>query len=728
MKNAMLLCTAAWAVSISAGWSQDFSRVPGIVIDYEEAPTLPDKLANVNEVYIASPSITIMPNGYYVASHDLFDSGTDYDTTKVFLSKDRGATWSRQSTIVGQFWSTVFEHHGVLYIFGPQRRGGNLIIRRSTDYGRTWTEPTSSTTGLIREGAYGGTPNAPVIHNGRIWIAQSGTKVVSAPVDADLLDAGSWTLTGGVSEDHGRKHFGDRWQGWSEAQVVASPHTGVVLMPKIRALPHTALFRVDETTGEVSFDGSAPNAFPSLPGGEKKFGARYDAVSERFFVLSNPVLPLEADHPELRGKPEMIRNTAGVLSSKDLVNWNVEKLFLYSPHLDDGTFGEGFQYFNFAIDGDDLAVAARSAIDVGAGENKPPRGHDTNLMTFHRIENFRHLSPEHVLVADTDGHEVLRFEQTQHKRAPLGSFVLGESFSGAALRRPERLAQSTDGDVYIREAGGRTLRFDAAGNFKNEVSLDSSLPAQIRESLRAAAVPVELHVKQPSADECSWVRPQSGEWSVATNWYYWGRPDTDEEVAVFGSAAAADCTIDVDESFRVKGLRFLSDRKYLVEGDGILTLASTGGGCLLDAGRGGHEIRAAIRLAGDADLKTSEGTGLELGGPFFLEGHTLNVFGAGRVVIGGRFSMGGGILTVDGTSTLVFRAGTEAALDGTLALQLPDASALQAGNRWKLIEGMPHGGARFKEVALPALRDGLSWDAASLYEDGMVVICPDTDR
>jgi hypothetical protein len=723
---------AAWVAWNSAGWSQDFTRVPGVVIDYEEAPTLPDKIANVNEVYIASPSITVMPNGYYVASHDLFDSGTNYDTSKVFLSKDRGATWSHQSTIVGQFWSTVFEHKGVLYFFGPQRQGGNLIIRTSTDYGRTWTEPTSSKSGLILEGKYGGTPNAPAIHNGRIWIAQSGTKVVSAPVDADLMDADSWRLTGGVSEDHGRNHFGDRWQGWSEAQVVASPRTGVVLMPKIRALPHTALFRVDETSGEVSFDGSAPNAFPSLPGGEKKFGARYDAVSERFFVLSNPVLPLEADHPELLGKPEMIRNTAGVLSSKDLVNWNVEKLFLYSPHLDDGTFGEGFQYFNFAIDGDDLAVAARSAIDVGDGQNKPPRGHDTNLMTFHRIENFRNLSPDHVLVVDIEGNQVLRFEETQHRRAPLGSFVLGTTFDGTPLRRPVQLAQSADGDVYIREEGGRTLRFDAAGNFKNAVSSDSSLPAEIRESLQttvaSSSSPFELKVKQPSGGEWSWVRPESGEWSVATNWYYWGRPDGDEETAVFGSAAEADCTVDVDEAFTVKGLRFRSDRKYTVEGDGILTLAAKDGRCLVDAEQGSHEIRAAIRLANDTDLKADEGTGLKLGGPFSLEGRTLSVLGPGRIEIGGRFSMGGGVLAVAGTSPVVFRPNVEAALDGTLALKLPDEPVLQAGGRWKLIDGIQHAGGRFKEVALPKLPDGLSWDVASLYDDGTVAVRSRPDR
>jgi hypothetical protein len=133
-------------------------------------------------------------------------------------------------------------------------------------------------------------------------------------------------------------------------------------------------------------------------------------------------------------------------------------------------------------------------------------------------------------------------------------------------------------------------------------------------------------------------------------------------------------------------------------------------------------------LANDTDLKADEGTGLKLGGPFSLEGRTLSVLGPGRIEIGGRFSMGGGVLAVAGTSPVVFRPNVEAALDGTLALKLPDEPVLQAGGRWKLIDGIQHAGGRFKEVALPKLPDGLSWDVASLYDDGTVAVRSRPDR
>ena len=723
LRDARLLSVIALSAFLSAvASSQDFSRVPGVVVNYRESPLLADHLANVNEIYTASPSITIMPNGYYVACHDLFDSGTTYDTTEVFLSTDRGATWRHQCTVVGQFWSTIFQHKGIVYLFGPQKRGGNLVIRKSTDYGRTFTEPTGPTSGLLLEGQYGGTPNAPAIHHGRIWLAQSGTRVVSAPVDSNLLHADSWTLSGGISSDHGRKHFGDLWKSWTEAQVVASARTGVVLMPKIRNLPYTALLRVDEGTGELLFDGGAPNAFPSLPGGEKKFGACYDPVSERFFVLSNPVLPAEADHPLLAEKHAMIRTTAGVLSSRDLVNWNVEKLFLYTPNIDNGTWGEGFQYFNFAIDGEDLAVVSRTAIDVGEGENKPPRGHDTNLMTFHRIKNFRSLRPKHVLIVDRNDSQISRYELTQHERAPLGSFALGTWFDGEPLTEPVGLAQADSGDVYIREEGGRVLRFDAAGNFINAVTAVSDLSSETRTVLNRAVPPAGVRVDPPARGECTWVRPESGKWSTAANWFYWGRPDTNDEIAVFGSAATANCVIDVDGTFTTNGLLFRGKHKYTIDGNGCLTIASGTGRGMLEVQQGIHDIQIPLKLATDTNFRTATNTKLTLRGSLALQGRHLAIAGTGCIVVGGPFSMAGGVLRVDGRGGLIFADGTDATLDGTLAFELPEEAELEVGTTYQLVGGVEHVSGRFEAIELPQLSRGLTWDASALYRDGTVSI------
>ena len=64
-------------------------------------------------------------------------------------------------------------------------------------------------------------------------------------------------------------------------------------------------------------------------------------------------------------------------------SWELERVFLYHPDV----HGVGFQYLNFEFDGPDLVVVARTAFPVG--QRRPPRQHDSNLMTFHRIPNFR---------------------------------------------------------------------------------------------------------------------------------------------------------------------------------------------------------------------------------------------------------------------------------------------------------------------------------------------------
>jgi len=101
------------------------------------------------------------------------------------------------------------------------------------------------------------------------------------------------------------------------------------------------------------------------------------------------------------------------------------------------------------------------------GGRKPPRGHYSNLMTFHRIHDFRNTVREYEL--DIEGNRVLRYERTQYKSAPLGDFLVGSLFDGKPLENPESLAQDEEGRVYIREQSSRILQFDVAGNFHGVV-------------------------------------------------------------------------------------------------------------------------------------------------------------------------------------------------------------------------------------------------------------------
>jgi hypothetical protein len=107
---------------------------PGVVINYSPASS---------GAYIGSPSLAILDNGDYVASHDFFGPSTSYNRTVVFRSPNRGVTWQKVSEIAGSFWATLFVHDGGLYLIGTAARDGNTVIRRSLDRGTPGPPPSA---------------------------------------------------------------------------------------------------------------------------------------------------------------------------------------------------------------------------------------------------------------------------------------------------------------------------------------------------------------------------------------------------------------------------------------------------------------------------------------------------------------------------------------------------------------------------------------------------------
>ncbi|MCP4642733.1 MAG: exo-alpha-sialidase, partial [bacterium] len=220
------------APEMRAGVIEEFKITPppGVVID-----TSPD----FGRIYIGSPSITILPNGSYVASHDWFGPGTPMRQTTVLGSKDRGKTWTRLADLDGQWWSTLFVHEDDLYIIGTTARYGNVAIRRSTDGGLTWTTPDDASAGLLLDdGKYHCAPMPVVVHKGRIWRTMEDSRggggwgphfrafVMSVPVDADLLNAANWTFSNRLKFDPAW-YPGER-PGWLEGNVVVPPEGGLV--------------------------------------------------------------------------------------------------------------------------------------------------------------------------------------------------------------------------------------------------------------------------------------------------------------------------------------------------------------------------------------------------------------------------------------------------------------------------------------------------------------------
>jgi hypothetical protein len=337
---------------------------PGVVIDHQPA---------ASAQYIGSPSIVILPDGSYAASHDFFGKGSTQSTsavTRTFRSTDRGRSWQRTAEMQDQFWSNLFFHRGRLYLMGTTYEYGRIVIRASKDGGATWTAPSYLTT----ETNYHTAPVPIAIYQGRIWRGLEfhppgpwgffQAFLMSVPVKSDLLDPASWSMTPRVPFP------GDAPAGqhWLEGNAIVARDGALYDILRVDNIEKAAMLRL--TGSELRFE-----RMVDFPGGAKKFTIRYDRKTRRYWALANPA----PDAP----KPASVRNTLALISSADLQSWRTERVILTHPDA----LKHGFQYVDWQFDGNDLIAAIRTAFDDDAGGAN--NFHDANYLIFLRIPAFR---------------------------------------------------------------------------------------------------------------------------------------------------------------------------------------------------------------------------------------------------------------------------------------------------------------------------------------------------
>lgn len=394
MNNTKLISVIILAIGLVQAqvWGQDaepdFSLVPGTVVHH--SPASSGKSAG-------APSIVIMPNGDYVVSMNYSsikkrDKGDIHDTA-LFKSTDQGVTWSLLAEIDNQRWSTLFYHNDALYLIGTYKAFGNAIIRKSVDGGRSWTEPKDKKSGLLAEGRYHCAPVPVVIHKGRIWRAMEDALkgrefrafMMSAPVNADLLDADSWTFSNKLP--YNEAWFQGKMRGWLEGNAVITPDNEMVNVIRCH-FPNGTGINNTAAIIHVSHDGKGSTFNPGedfigLPGGtSKKFTIRYDEKAKKYWSLVNWIQPADLKYVEELGAGK-IRNTLALVSSNDLKDWLIERVVLYHP---DKAY-HAFQYVDWLFEDEDIIAVSRTAFDDGLGG--ADNWHDANFITFHRIKNFR---------------------------------------------------------------------------------------------------------------------------------------------------------------------------------------------------------------------------------------------------------------------------------------------------------------------------------------------------
>jgi mannose-6-phosphate isomerase-like protein (cupin superfamily) len=455
-------------LAIVLGWtslmSAQTSKVPGVVIDHQPAST---------RQYIGSPSLVIAPDGNYVASHDLFGPGstsTASAVSRVFLSSDRGATWSKTAEFNDQFWSNLFVVKRRIYLMGSSYEYGRIVIRYSDDNGRSW----SAAHFLTEEAGYHTAPVPVVVHDGKIYRAfefhPAGpwgafqAFLMWASVDADLTQAASWHFSNRLS-------FPISGQGntWLEGNAVVDPHGNVLDILRVNNLSRIAILRLNGDTLAV-------DRFADFPGGATKFSIRFDPVSKLYWTLSNPALPGEA---LAISSPASVRNTLAVMSSPDLTHWTPRTIVEHHP---DSRL-HGFQYVDWQFDGKDIIAASRTAFDDDAGGAHS--FHDANYLTFYRVGSFRRLPVTHLKGAPFSTAEVYSEGQmekwvsaTQAGAEKSSSGLYGQAIGEYGNHRTMLTTRTKTGlaefhrdwnDIFVAVAGEATLL--SGGHLEDEKTL-----------------------------------------------------------------------------------------------------------------------------------------------------------------------------------------------------------------------------------------------------------------
>ena len=120
------------------------------------------------------------------------------------------------------------------------------------------------------------------------------------------------------------------------------------------------------------------------PGGQMKFHVVYDAGDQLYWLLSTQATDSMV-RPELMpadryGLPNNERRRLQLHYSRNMVDWVFAGLVAVGE-----TEVASRHYASMAIAGDDLLVLSRS------GDREAYNAHDVNLITLHRIKNFRRL-------------------------------------------------------------------------------------------------------------------------------------------------------------------------------------------------------------------------------------------------------------------------------------------------------------------------------------------------
>ena len=356
----------------------------GTVVNYLHPE---DEVYGFSGHYLCSPSLVRHPDGFLLASMDVFAANHPQNLTLIFRSDDDGATWHYVSELMPCFWGKLFIHKNDLYMLSCSTEYGDLLIGKSTDGGKTFSAPVTLLRGANGKNGSSGVHKNPqniVYHNGRIyetleWGSWANKEychaaiVMSCDENDDLLVPENWSFT----DPRPFAQFAP--------EIADLPDCTMTIEGTLTVAPDGNLYNIMRfgkyATALVyavnTEDHDAPLTYArcmNFPANYSKFMIKYDEVSKKYYSVATRLYDREKAGA---------RNLLSLMASADLETWDVVT-DLYDLRDEDHK-KVGLQYVDFFFEGDDILYLCRTAI------NNANNFHDANYSTFHRIKNFRHL-------------------------------------------------------------------------------------------------------------------------------------------------------------------------------------------------------------------------------------------------------------------------------------------------------------------------------------------------
>ncbi|MCA1808038.1 MAG: sialidase family protein [Kiritimatiellia bacterium] len=330
-------------------------------------------------------------------------------------SEDGGRSWRQLNDVVFPCRVEVafMEQAAALFmIVGVVSDAGVILLLRSDDAGASWSAPVE----ILRNPSACADPHAPgatprkrfyclhqtpmAVKNNRLYFAVSEgwqeMAVISCDLAGDIMSPAAWRLSASVAmpipaELNAGLNPGPSMRCLEGNVIVVNGALRVLARACIDRYATANLAAVFDLRDEHDRLDLKFTQFYPLPGGNCKFFIIWDEQSRLYWMASNPPANSQGVVPVPARIPGNDRRFMMLWYALDALNWFPAGCVAGSPRQ-----AECFMYPAMVIEGDDLVILSRTSRDYEGGKQAAARAqkghHDANLLTLHRVRNFRDLA------------------------------------------------------------------------------------------------------------------------------------------------------------------------------------------------------------------------------------------------------------------------------------------------------------------------------------------------